>query len=920
MNAYNKVLLNGSWVMQYISKDAYDSKDEPTVKEGFEVQGAVPAYWEDLMDKFRSTPMHTTFNYNPSYTLQRYPQAGYVPDMCLPNIIGSFAYNRKFSVDLNELSGEKELFIGGAQNAVSVWINGKFIACREGYSSPFSIPITDGVLLNGENTITLAVSNLLLKGYNGRPVSGCTNRAANECTGGIYGDVELRSYKDGIKDVKVKTAKDLSCFTVTVYGNDQIERKVEIIDNGKIVYSVNLQKGETKTDIAVKDFELWSPDNPKRYTLQVKSANQTLTTLFGIRSFAVAKDGIHLTLNGEPYFFRGICEHGYYPFTVHPTNDKNYYRKGIKKLKKLGFNSIRFHTWVPVKEYLEAADELGMLIEVETPNNTSFEEWKDIVYYTTHYTSTVLFSSGNEMVIDEDYIEHLRKCADLVHTTSDALFSPMSAMRGIEYFSYGNDKVDLPFPHNPVRLKALGEFCDLYNSYSVGRTSYWSEKGHADMLDERNAIYNKPLLSHEICIQGTYCDLSLKDRYRGTRIGDTELYTSVERHLIDKGLIDRAPLYYNNSCEWQRRLRKHCFETVRRANTFAGYDFLGDIDHHWHTFGYCVGMMNEFYELKPSETEENVLRYNSPAVLLADLPDCVNFVSGQEVKIPILVSNYDKIIPKATLCVRITDGKTVYLRREIRCGDVENGKITKLYDVSFKMPKAKKPAKLSLIATLGGGDTDINNVWETYVFLDKKAVIPSKNALKEANLVIADDSLTYEQLVLLMESGKKVLLFGNGPFAKINTAFQMALAGRTEGHLATVINDHPLMQDFAHDGFCSWQFRNMLNEGYSAALDNTNIAYKPIIEIASSYKYARREALLFEYAIANGRLLVCTLNLPNEDVGARYLKGSIIKYAMADFKPEIEISIADLYKICHGEKICVIENTNEAFNANDITM
>jgi hypothetical protein len=171
-----------------------------------------------------------------------------------------------------------------------------------------------------------------------------------------------------------------------------------------------------------------------------------------------------------------------------------------------------------------------------------------------------------------------------------------------------------------------------------------------------------------------------------------------------------------------------------------------------------------------------------------------------------------------------------------------------------------------------------------------------------------------------MESGKKVLLFGNGPFAKINTAFQMALAGRTEGHLATVINDHKLMEDFAHDGFCSWQFRGMLNEGYSAALDNTSIPYKPIIEIASSYKYARREALLFEYQIANGKLIVCTLNLPQEDCGARYLKDSIINYAMSDFAPEIKISVADLYKICHGEKICVIENTNEAFNANDITM
>jgi hypothetical protein len=42
------------------------------------------------------------------------------------------------------------------------------------------------------------------------------------------------------------------------------------------------------------------------------------------------------------------------------------------------------------------------------------------------------------------------------------------------------------------------------------------------------------------------------------------------------------------------RIRKHCFEKLRAADRVAGYDFLGDINTHWHTFGYSVGMMDEF--------------------------------------------------------------------------------------------------------------------------------------------------------------------------------------------------------------------------------------------------------------------------------------------------------------------------------------
>ena len=76
--------------------------------------------------------------------------------------------------------------------------------------------------------------------------------------------------------------------------------------------------------------------------------------------------------------------------------------------------------------------------EVETPNNTSYEEWRNIVNSCRHYASVCGYSLENEMMIDEDYIAHLNSCADYVHSESDALFSPMSAMRGIEYFSYGD--------------------------------------------------------------------------------------------------------------------------------------------------------------------------------------------------------------------------------------------------------------------------------------------------------------------------------------------------------------------------------------------------------------------------------------------------------------------------------------------------
>lgn len=912
----NKVVLNGDWNMGYISNEPYRSHTLP-MAEYFPIKDAVPGYWEDMMDKFRACGLHAKVSYNPNYTLQRYPQVAYVPDMVLPTVLGCFAYSRSFELLPDMANEEAYIYCGGAHNTTRVWINGQYIGIHRGYSSEFTIDIPSGVLVAGLNTIVLTVSNNLQGGYLDRPVSGCSSRAANECTGGIYGDLELRFAPEGLRDVRVSTS--MECDTITIYAEGALKSDVcvKVLDGDAAVLEGIIKKDDGFVSLCTEGMKLWSTDDPYRYRVVLSTENQTVSRMFGVRR--LVSRGTKLYLNGEPFMFRGICEHGYYPVTVHPPRDKNYYRASLRKLKELGFNSVRFHTWVPAEEYMMAADELGMLIEVETPNNTTYEEWCDIVKYTARYTSVIMYSSGNEMVIDEEYIEHLRACAELVHTTSDSLFSPMSAMRGIEYVLSG-DTVDKPFPHNPKRLSALSEFCDAYNTYSRANTSYRSVGGDAHILEEANKIYKKPLLSHEICINGTYIDLSLEERYRGTRIGETELYSSVRRHLDDKGLLDRAPRYYINSVEWQRRIRKHCFERCRIVENFAGYDFLGDIDHHWHTFGYCVGMMNEFYELKPTETVENVLRYNNDAVLLCDLPKCVNFNPGDKIDLPILVSNYGAAIDKATVTVRISGEKKVYYRREIKVGEIKRGELLELGRVSFTMPKVDKPEALKLVATLGGSNTDINNEWELYLFPKVKANLPSKKAQKAAGVIFAED-MSKDELIKNLSAGKSVVLLSAGPFARFDNSFQISIAGRTHGHLATVIADTPFMRDFPHSGFCGWQFYDMMMESHTASLDLPKAEFAPIIEAASSYKNARREAMMFEYKVGRGKLFVSTLNLKESDPAAMWIKARISEYAMSEeFDPAVSLSFNELSYLTSIESEKSTGNANNAQNMNDITM
>ena len=912
------VLLNGKWKMDYISDTPYMSKIEPVLGEDTKnlISVPVPGYWEDFEDLLSSSPFYSKLSWNPLYTAQRYPQTGYPLDMEMLNPYGTFAYNRSFTINSTLLDFECELYVGGVQNSLSVWINGVYIGRYEGYSAAFFLKIPTNVFCEGENKITLAVSNNRLKGYNDRPISGLSSRAVNECTGGIWGDVELRFYPDGLRDVWVSTAKDGNSFTIKCIGGDRTTKKVSIYDGSKLIFSSEIPARKKELTVSAVGYSHWSPDSPKLYTVVLETPKQSISHRFGIRRLTV--NATKLYLNGKPYFFRGTCEHLYQPVTVHPTRDKNYYRNVIRTLKSLGFNSIRFHTWIPGPEYMEVADELGMILEVETPNNTTYTEWKNIVNSCRHFTSVCAYSSGNEMTIDEEYIEHLRRCADYVHSESDSLFSPMSAMRGVEYHSWGDCQVEEPIRHNPKRLAALSEFCDFYNSYSLGLTSYSSTCGNHRTLDFQNAIYKKPILSHEICIHGTYCDLSLEERYRGTRIGKTEFMSSVRQHLEDKGLLNKADIYYRNSSMWQADIRKHCFETVRLSDTFAGYDFLGDIDTHWHTFGYCVGMMNEFYELKPGESKENVLRYNSAAVLLCDLPQNRNFLMGENLSLPIYISNYGTYIGNAILSIEISVGENTILKREICVSDIQVGEITQIYTIDFTLPNLNDAEIVKISARLSGREIDINNLWEIYAYPKVLNLDESVGAASGFTVVTDIDR---ETLCEKLRRGESVIIFGAGPFPETKTTFQLSIAGRTFGHLATVIADHPIMRNFPHKGYCSWQFAEMINDGNSIVLDYKNALHSPIIDIATTYKNARREALMFECRVGKGRLLVASLNFEESNPAAMWLKKKIFDYAASDeFYPSLKLTESEFSAMLIAQQTVEETNENVALNKNDITM
>ena len=129
------------------------------------------------------------------------------------------------------------------------------------------------------------------------------------------------------------------------------------------------------------------------------------------------------------------------------------------------------------------------------------------------------------------------------------------------------------------------------------------------------------------------------------------------------------------------------------------------------------------------------------------------------------------------------------------------------------------------------------------------------------------------------------------------------------------------MQDFPNEGYCGKQFEAMLNGSAAVVLDGPAMPHRPIIDIATTYKNARREAMLFEYRVGNGKLLVCSLHLTEQDPAAAWLKNHILSYSVSKaFQPKQTLSPAQLEALCTIASVDAQANCNQAMNQNDITM
>jgi beta-galactosidase len=124
-------------------------------------------------------------------------------------------------------------------------------------------------------------------------------------------------------------------------------------------------------DIPIKDCNLWTPENPFLYELQLATEGDDTSVRFGMRSFKFDKETGRAVLNGRTYFMRGTNVCVYRFFEDDDRGDKPWRAEWVRnlhrKFKNMNWNSIRYCIGFPPDIWYDIADEEGFLIQDEFP-------------------------------------------------------------------------------------------------------------------------------------------------------------------------------------------------------------------------------------------------------------------------------------------------------------------------------------------------------------------------------------------------------------------------------------------------------------------------------------------------------------------------------------------------------------------------
>ena len=281
-----------------------------------------------------------------------------------------------------------QLTFGACGYQTTVWLNGIQLRTIEGedvhvgeYTS-FSYELQDEILQE-ENRITIRIEdNMDADIPRGKQESSVYKR------GGIW----YQTYSGGVRSIWIEIVErnrlrsrvgvvsivednivrfnlttrihDPGIYTLRLKVFDKIEGVTSLLATDDFSLTLDAGQKQQRVVLAVPGAKLWSPDNPKRYTLvaQLIDANNVVSEIsskFGLRK--IESRGSLVYLNNNPIYIDGIL---YQPASA----SYEQIQKHMFAMKELGCNLVRIHIAGVDPRIYNLADKLGLMLWVEVPS------------------------------------------------------------------------------------------------------------------------------------------------------------------------------------------------------------------------------------------------------------------------------------------------------------------------------------------------------------------------------------------------------------------------------------------------------------------------------------------------------------------------------------------------------------------------
>ena len=364
--------LNGTWhyILDVQEEGYYDYRMKP-MRNGFFIN-AKPQRPEDLIE----------YDFDKAETMQ-IPGDWNTQDQRLFFYEGTVWLKRSF--EFHPEAGRRTLLYFGAVNYdAHVYVNGQKAGHHQGGFTPFNYDVTD-LLKDGENQVIVKVDNkrhpedVPTQIFDWWNYGGITRDVLLVSVAPTYVEnykLQLASLEGRLLQFSAKLNKAEAGHTITLRIPElKIVKKLTTNNDGSATISMKAKP------------QLWTPENPKLYKVEIQLGEETISDEIGFRT--IETRGKQILLNGEPIFLKGISIHEEKPNGGGRANSTEDAHTLLSWAKELGCNYVRLAHY-PHNEYaVREAERMGILVWSEIP-----------VYWTIAWTNPATYANAERQLDD----------------------------------------------------------------------------------------------------------------------------------------------------------------------------------------------------------------------------------------------------------------------------------------------------------------------------------------------------------------------------------------------------------------------------------------------------------------------------------------------------------------------------------------